>query len=738
MTTSKISWRWPFILCSTFTIVVLSTASSLAQELRIGRPDGEEELRHARSDHSAVLRYHERGLHYIAPVQNSLFSLSLPAPKMIDISFAGFKVNSVNTLVVAESDGSTYEVTPGPTGISVSLRSQGGPLFTKLAGDALYGMTASSVYVSRDTARTWQLDTASLGVGGFPYDIAVDTLQYPYLAYSSGLYKQHPDSSVWHKVNAFPGTSATSVFVDRINRVFAAAFSRLYLSTDNGLSWAIDTSGLNGKSVTGLCDDVFGNVYARSATGLWRSSGGTQPWVAIDQPLTSLAYDPTNARIINDISGDTLLSAATVYGGYVSSDQGTTWTRDTVQFSASFTYGFAKTPAGRLLTSTNLGVFLKNPADVQWTKTFPPTGYLAASPVFLDGSGNAYALGKRVSSAPLANVRANWKSTDGGATWAADTAGLGGGGTGQLPLYAVDEFGAQHYGAYGSPANLYSKVAGLGWTPDTAGYGSRPSEYPTAFGSDHHGFLYVATLSLSTYTGMVWKRPIGGGAWTPDTSGLGGTQIYCITADKNGNPIAGATDGVYRKSGGVWTKIPSPPGLSGYSAFVVSGDSSGNTIAGFSTYGFPNYLWRGVYATSNGGSTWTFLGLDSVSVRGLISYGDSTFAYSYADGLYLVRSTVGVTSVDHTAQPSTFALLQNYPNPFNPTTEIRYQLSAISKVSLKVYDLLGREVETLVEGEMTAGAHRVTFDASRFASGIYFYRLKAGDFIATKKLVLIK
>ena len=95
---------------------------------------------------------------------------------------------------------------------------------------------------------------------------------------------------------------------------------------------------------------------------------------------------------------------------------------------------------------------------------------------------------------------------------------------------------------------------------------------------------------------------------------------------------------------------------------------------------------------------------------------------------------------------STFKLNQNYPNPFNPTTVISYKLSALSQVTLKVYDVLGRDVVTLVSGERTPGSYTADFDASRLPSGIYFYRLLVRDvsaeheilFAETKKLVLLK
>ena len=88
--------------------------------------------------------------------------------------------------------------------------------------------------------------------------------------------------------------------------------------------------------------------------------------------------------------------------------------------------------------------------------------------------------------------------------------------------------------------------------------------------------------------------------------------------------------------------------------------------------------------------------------------------------------------------PASYELSQNYPNPFNPTTVISYQLSAVSEVNLKIYDLLGREVAILVDEVKPAGTYSVRWEASHFSSGVYFYRLQAGHFVDTKKLVLIK
>ncbi|MDI6802649.1 MAG: T9SS type A sorting domain-containing protein [Bacteroidota bacterium] len=95
-------------------------------------------------------------------------------------------------------------------------------------------------------------------------------------------------------------------------------------------------------------------------------------------------------------------------------------------------------------------------------------------------------------------------------------------------------------------------------------------------------------------------------------------------------------------------------------------------------------------------------------------------------------------SVGGEAVPSVFALNQNYPNPFNPSTVIKYQLAADNYTTLKVYNMIGKEVATLVNGNQTAGYHQVTFDAAQLSNGIYFYKLQSGNNVEVKKLTLVK
>ena len=88
--------------------------------------------------------------------------------------------------------------------------------------------------------------------------------------------------------------------------------------------------------------------------------------------------------------------------------------------------------------------------------------------------------------------------------------------------------------------------------------------------------------------------------------------------------------------------------------------------------------------------------------------------------------------------PREFVLEQNYPNPFNAITEMKYALARDCWVKLEVYNILGQRVATLVDGEQKAGYKSVRWDAGSFSSGIYFYRLRAGDFVQTRKMVLIR
>jgi len=103
------------------------------------------------------------------------------------------------------------------------------------------------------------------------------------------------------------------------------------------------------------------------------------------------------------------------------------------------------------------------------------------------------------------------------------------------------------------------------------------------------------------------------------------------------------------------------------------------------------------------------------------------------DGQYEYSDEIEIEIV-----PEEFALYQNYPNPFNPNTTIRYQLTQENKVIIKIYDILGAEVRTLLNEKKKPGVYEVDFNAANLPSGTYIYRIIAGKFVETKKMILLK
>lgn len=143
--------------------------------------------------------------------------------------------------------------------------------------------------------------------------------------------------------------------------------------------------------------------------------------------------------------------------------------------------------------------------------------------------------------------------------------------------------------------------------------------------------------------------------------------------------------------------------------------------------------------TSNGGTNW------QMEIQGSLWYDcleiyENTKAWCGADGgsiLYTIpENPLGITNNE--GVPSQFFLAQNYPNPFNPTTHFEFRIADFGLVKLKVFDAMGREIETIVNKQLQAGTYYVEWDASAYTSGIYFYKIEAGEFVETKKMIFIK
>jgi hypothetical protein len=124
-------------------------------------------------------------------------------------------------------------------------------------------------------------------------------------------------------------------------------------------------------------------------------------------------------------------------------------------------------------------------------------------------------------------------------------------------------------------------------------------------------------------------------------------------------------------------------------------------------------------------------------VQGIFVAGDYIYLAD-SRSLMILHFDPGTGIEEIISLPDQFSLGQNHPNPFNAATIINYSLPEATNVTIEIYDILGRRIETLIQEKQPAGVHTITFDASSLSSGVYFYRLQAGNDIETKRMVLLK
>jgi hypothetical protein len=275
-------------------------------------------------------------------------------------------------------------------------------------------------------------------------------------------------------------------------------------------------------------------------------------------------------------------------------------------------------------------------------------------------------------------------------------------------------------------------------------------------------------LVLGTYFHGVFFSTDDGSTWTPSASGLTPALVNALTVSGT-DLFAGADGGAFRSTddgttwSAAWTGLTNPPVMSlaasgshlfagTYGGVFLSTDSGAHWTGTGLSPAWVNSLRltdgnlfagtdRGVFVSTDLGTTWNAasVGLTATFVFSLGISGGSLFVgtNSGAWGRPLQEMFTSIP-VPLTAIPSRFSLQQNYPNPFNPSTSIRYSLQVRSHVTLSVFNTLGQLVSTLVNGSEEAGYHDVRFDASGLASGAYFYRLQARDFVQSKKLIVLR
>jgi ligand-binding sensor domain-containing protein len=242
-------------------------------------------------------------------------------------------------------------------------------------------------------------------------------------------------------------------------------------------------------------------------------------------------------------------------------------------------------------------------------------------------------------------------------------------------------------------------------------------------------------LFAGNYEGVFVSRKIDA-SWTVIDSGLTNIPVQSLAVSGT-NLFAGTNNGVFlSKNNGVsWNAVNSgmTNPYSGTNPSIWSLAVNGaNLYAGTSL---------GVFLSTDNGTSWNAInsGLPITDIYALVVSGNDLFAgNSYGVWRRPLSATPTYVEKISSTIPLTSVLNQNYPNPFNPSTAITFSLRAKSFVSLKIYDLIGREVAIIVSEELAAGVYTRKWNASNIPSGIYFYRLQAGSFTETRKLVLLK
>ena len=480
--------------------------------------------------------------------------------------------------------------------------------------------------------------------------------------------------------------------------------------------------------------NVVGTIYGADATG----PSGSIPFPSLlTQAMVDLtiAYDDAAGRTADPIGVAGDLGGLTLYSGLYKSNSALEITSGDLTLDAQGDVNavWVFQIASDFNMTSGRQVFLSGGAkasNIFWqvgsSATFGTTTVMKGT--IMAYAGITFATGASLEGRALARTEA--------VTLQSNTIG----GTGDSPVRA---------GVFlGTAANFKvlagSKIKSTGATAVTGDIGVSPSTEITGFppatltGVQHPGNATseAAQVDLKAAFDTTASRT----ADSTITTQLG-ELTYTPGMYESSSGAFGLTDTLTLDGGGdasaVWVFK-----MSG--ALTTAADSYVKLMNGAQWY---NVFWHvGSSATlgSNSSISGNIMASSSITANNGAAIGGRLLALD--DSVSLDNNAIGgipvVTSVPKVTIPEGFTLSQNYPNPFNPSTMIEYSLEKAAQVSLKVYNLLGREVATLVNGRQEAGRHTVAFDAARgsinLSSGVYFYRLEAGSFVSTKKLILMK
>lgn len=489
----------------------------------------------------------------------------------------------------------------------------------------------------------------------------------------------------------------------------------IFRSTNDGATWASADSGLpmeNILSLSAIGKTLFAGTYGY---GVYRSTDEGASWSPVNVGLGGKWAESFAAR--QNASGDSDIFVGGEYGDIkMSNDDGTNW--KSVHIGVGYTFVKSISSVGNtIFAGTNYGLYASNDEGVNWH----------------DGG---------------VSFSVNSTATEGGDVFVAtDTGVFVSGDSGSTWLLIYSKTSASYLFSFGTevlgvtPSGILKLTFdGSKWSSTYLG-NSIPSPIDIVAVGNR---LFAVTSSNGIFASID-----GEASRNPIDSGLTHMNITSIAAVGSSLLEGSIFGGVHRSTnnGQYWS--PADSGLFAnqvYHLAVIGGDVFAYTGVESTSGSLPFFL----YLSTDSGKTWR--GEDpgfttGYTVASLASVGNSLFAGTMRGGVWRCPLSEMITQVEqrNNTVPIGCALEQNYPNPFNPSTAISYRLSAVSQVSLKVYDVLDRKVATLVNGRESAGEHTVTLNASRLPSGVYFCRLSAevlsggaARYNKTIKLVVVK
>ena len=512
--------------------------------------------------------------------------------------------------------------------------------------------------------------------------------------------------------------------------VYSGSTISVYKSTDSGVNFTPVGVGVNFNAGQAWYDfymhvNPFDPNFAYvGSIDIWRTTDGGTSFQNITNGYSGGIVHVDQHNIdFNPINSNELI-AVNDGGVWKSTDRGSNWTNLNSTLTLTQFYRIAADPSNvsHIMGGTQDNGTQRTLGTINWAAAFGGDG----GEVCFNSPNPQFILGETQNN----GVR---RSTDGGSSWVSATSGLTGSGAWIGPLISHPSNLGIFYTARQQVFRSSTRTGNY-WTPISSGTSGTIREL--AISRSNPSVMYATSGS------QIYKSTDAGITFTNVTTGLPSRTITSVYVHPDSSDAA-----VVSYSGFGAGKIYKT--TNGASSWInISGnlpDSPVNDVLiyypGAATSIYYAAMDIGVFFTSNYGTSWVELadGLpNTVSMH--LDYHQATNKLrigTHGRGVWETDNPVGVINYNNEI-PGNYSLEQNYPNPFNPVTTIKYSILNGGFVKVAVFDILGREIKTIVSEKQNPGTYTVQFDASQLTSGVYFYRLQTDSFTKTRKMIIVK